>query len=98
MIRRPPRSTLFPYTTLDRHSAARLARYLLHGTIPTLEGPRSERLEDLLYLDLKRQDVEGVRFERRAMINVPGLGKLEAPILAARDNGIEYVIDVTEAL
>jgi hypothetical protein len=88
----------FEHNLLDRHSAARLARYLLNGTIPTLEGLRSERLIDLLYLDLKRQDVEGVTFERRAMINVPGLGTLEAPVLATSDNGTEYVIDVTEAL
>src|SRR3989475_8589469 len=35
MIRRPPRSTLFPYTTLFRslHRAARLAAQLLHGLI-----------------------------------------------------------------
>jgi chorismate mutase len=32
------------------------------------------------------------------MINVPGLGTLEAPVLATSDNGTEYVIDVTEAL
>src|SRR3712207_8358127 len=31
MIRRPPRSTLFPYTTLFRSS---LARYLEHGVSP----------------------------------------------------------------
>lgn len=88
----------FEHHLLDRHSAARLARYLLYGTIPTLDGPRSERLNDLLCLDLQRQNADGVRFERRATINVPGLGSVRAPILAIRDNGIEYVIVVTEPL
>jgi hypothetical protein len=88
----------FEHHLLDRHSAARLVRYLLHGTVPILEGHRFERLCDLLYLDLQRQNADGVRFERRATINVPGLGAVEAPILALRDNGMEFVIDVTEPL
>src|SRR5256885_8501894 len=33
MIRRPPRSTLFPYTTLFRSQMAPRARYLLRGLI-----------------------------------------------------------------
>src|SRR3712207_8503673 len=36
MIRRPPRSTLFPYTTLFR-SEARLARIILHGLTGEVE-------------------------------------------------------------
>jgi hypothetical protein len=88
----------FEHHLLDRHSAGRLVRYILHGTIPTLEELRSDRLCDLLYLDLQRQNVEGVHFERRAAINVPGLGIVHAPIRASRDNGMEYVIDVTEPL
>src|SRR2546430_16972399 len=49
MIRRPPRSTLFPYTTLFRSHSARLPRGLgaLHpgpqGTVaPRHRAPRSE--------------------------------------------------------
>src|SRR2546422_4515376 len=38
MIRRPPRSTLFPYTTLFRSNAAPIAR---------LTGARKPRLRDL---------------------------------------------------
>src|SRR5258707_3747037 len=34
MIRRPPRSTLFPYTTLFRSKAGRLP----HTVLPTFEG------------------------------------------------------------
>src|SRR3989475_6991886 len=39
MIRRPPRSTLFPYTTLFRSHAAR------HRPIPRSESSRSARRE-----------------------------------------------------
>src|SRR5258708_13658411 len=34
MIRRPPRSTLFPYTTLFRSLSNANAKYI-HGTLPT---------------------------------------------------------------
>src|SRR2546429_5380991 len=50
MIRRPPRSTLFPYTTLFRSLQAPrskvsewLARYEAHGVEALLEGYRSGR-------------------------------------------------------
>src|SRR3712207_7342191 len=51
MIRRPPRSTLFPYTTLFRSQPApdplgRLALALCRGTAL----PRLERADDLLQL------------------------------------------------
>src|SRR5256885_4276715 len=39
MIRRPPRSTLFPYTTLFRSSSSENLSFLitsLHGPLPTL--------------------------------------------------------------
>src|SRR5579883_3574629 len=40
MIRRPPRSTLFPYTTLFR--SWRLLKRSHYIQAPTCEGPRSE--------------------------------------------------------
>src|SRR2546426_4226472 len=40
MIRRPPRSTLFPYTTLFRSARARLSpRHLLRGGAAGLHAP-----------------------------------------------------------
>src|SRR2546430_2989243 len=45
MIRRPPRSTLFPYTTLFRSTRVEAARALTHavaGRIDRSEGFRSE--------------------------------------------------------
>src|SRR3712207_8750257 len=40
MIRRPPRSTLFPYTTLFRSSYPASARMFLPGGTPPREGQR----------------------------------------------------------
>src|SRR5258707_7510432 len=42
MIRRPPRSTLFPYTTLFRSSPTRLATSRASRSPSTLGSPRAE--------------------------------------------------------
>src|SRR6266581_4252828 len=42
MIRRPPRSTLFPYTTLFRSAGPKLGRLHLGGQDREEEAPRSE--------------------------------------------------------
>src|SRR3989449_9395633 len=39
MIRRPPRSTLFPYTTLFRSHLVGLDRHPYHGLVSAVEGP-----------------------------------------------------------
>src|SRR2546427_2391278 len=43
MIRRPPRSTLFPYTTLFRSAEARLERPALDGAVRDIARPDPER-------------------------------------------------------
>src|SRR5690349_22786938 len=53
MIRRPPRSTLFPYTTLFRSGDRQVAQLLL-----------GQRLGGQHQLDLGRADAEGQRAER----------------------------------
>src|SRR5256885_10761954 len=52
MIRRPPRSTLFPYTTLFRSSVERRRHSdrLLHGHAQALEGARTQPDHPQLYL------------------------------------------------
>src|SRR3712207_7252187 len=49
MIRRPPRSTLFPYTTLFRSAVEETcgAGYLVEGETATLAGQLVDRLKDL---------------------------------------------------
>src|SRR5260370_34089709 len=53
MIRRPPRSTLFPYTTLFRSIRQRLPRALLDqlARLPRRLHPCAEAAETLLHLD-----------------------------------------------
>src|SRR5258708_27063750 len=46
MIRRPPRSTLFPYTTLFRSLPGRQRRGLLPGQRAPAQLPRAGRQED----------------------------------------------------
>src|SRR3712207_8206129 len=48
MIRRPPRSTLFPYTTLFRSDLAELAADLLHGGLATAVRDVEVRVVQLL--------------------------------------------------
>src|ERR1039457_7440046 len=42
MIRRPPRSTLFPYTTLFGSVGSKAATKAYWGSPPTVSSPRSE--------------------------------------------------------
>src|SRR3712207_7920558 len=46
MIRRPPRSTLFPYTTLFRSGPATLVRYgeIVHAGLTEMRGATAPRL------------------------------------------------------
>src|SRR5437899_5472238 len=46
MIRRPPRSTLFPYTTLFRSGAVTPAKAGVHIPEPVIMGPRFRGDED----------------------------------------------------
>src|SRR2546427_8261211 len=48
MIRRPPRSTLFPYTTLfrSRHASQRGPRSRLHGSSVRTRGGKHPRSEE----------------------------------------------------
>src|SRR3712207_8778784 len=63
MIRRPPRSTLFPYTTLFRSHAE--PRHVLRGIEPEVER---RHVPDDVFLEKRRQRVHVVRLER---LNVP---------------------------
>src|SRR3712207_7591169 len=65
MIRRPPRSTLFPYTTLFRSATGRLAVVPKSFHEPTVEPRLEARLSASLERELEeellgRQDLEGL--------------------------------------
>src|SRR2546430_12909716 len=68
MIRRPPRSTLFPYTTLFRSLYPALQRMLIKGWVTakwgTTAGNRRARYYQLTALGRKQLDAEMSQFER----------------------------------
>jgi len=72
----------FEHDLLDRHLGASLLRYLVLGEPPALDKSRVEHAADRLYEDLRRHGLAGVQFRRNELIDVAGIGTLEAPILA----------------
>lgn len=84
----------FEHAHLDRHVGASLLRYLLYGTLPALAPERLERSGEMLYEDLERSGVEGVRFERNVTVDVAGIGSVLVPILATKDSGARALIGV----
>ena len=83
----------FEHGLLDRHLGASLLRYLVRGEEPTLDRRRIEHAVDRLQADLSRQGLDGLEFLLRETIELPGLGELDAPILARAD-GREMIIGV----
>src|SRR5258708_15665488 len=90
MIRRPPRSTLFPYTTLFRSHLGVAA----NATPVALRGKRNERKQDGIYRALKRgqsifmrRKVERVAEELQHGRFAPEAGK--AKLLATRSRVVE---------
>jgi hypothetical protein len=83
----------FEHDLLDRHLGASLLRYLVRGEEPVLEKVRIERAADRLYADLSRHGLDAVEFARNARVDVPGVGPLEAPIVA-RSGGRELIIGI----
>src|SRR5438876_1298934 len=63
MIRRPPRSTLFPYTTLFRSHAVHFMRTLPTGSVDPNFGRRVRNRRQLNSLQKKRSEE---RFSRNA--------------------------------
>lgn len=82
----------FEHDLLDRHLGASLLRFLIHGTYPTLDSSRLAASTDLLFEDLRRQNLEGVTIERNRVITLSGFGTVTAPIYAKRADGSEFII------
>lgn len=69
---------------LDRHLAASMLRYLLTSEPPRLSAGRYIGSYQLLHADLISQNLEDLELTRDAEIDVPGFGRMTAPILARR--------------
>lgn len=80
---------------LDRHVAAGLLRFLLTGSLPLLDMARIKTSTDVLFEDLTRQRIAEIAFERNALMSLLGLGDLCVPILATRNDGRQFVVDLT---
>src|SRR2546422_8036371 len=99
MIRRPPRSTLFPYTTLFRSEVAVAGRDQAQGHLqllraaqpakpPTLEHVEQLRLQLGSELrDLVEKQRAAVRYLDEAALRFAGVG--EGPLLVAEQLGLE---------
>jgi hypothetical protein len=83
---------------LDRKVGVVLLNYLLSGVAPRWETSRIEASRDLLFNDLKRQSVEGLTILRRARIEIPGIGTIEAPLLIENTGGLRLIVDVSGPL
>ncbi len=83
----------FEHALLDRHVGASLLRYLVLDQEPKLDPRRIEQAVDRLYLDLSRQGIDGVEFLRGERVEVPGIGAVDAPILA-QSNGRRLIVGV----
>lgn len=82
----------FEHDLLDRHLGASLLRFLIHGTYPTMDPGRVAASTELLFEDLRRQNLEGVTIERNRILSLPGFGSITAPIYATRPDGSEFII------
>src|SRR3712207_7447955 len=72
MIRRPPRSTLFPYTTLFRSRSVYQSQLLDRGQTP-------QRWENQVAVGYRVQDLDG-REVRRTAAEALNAGRLQAPV------------------
>ena len=89
----------FEHDLLDRQLGASLLRFLLHGTYPVLDSGRLIASTEMLFGDLRRQDLEGLTIERNRHLASPGLGSVTAPIYVKRiGDGSEFVIGLHSPL
>lgn len=72
----------FEHDLLDRYLGASLLRYLLRDEDPVLDDLRLDLSTQRLFEDLARQRLDDVQLQRDAEIDLPGIGKVVAPILA----------------
>lgn len=87
----------FEHGMLDRKVGAALLRYVLNGTMPTLDALRMDQSIDKLLADLQSRDVDGIEFLKNEPVDIDGLGQITAPILA-RGQGRDRIFYVQSPL
>jgi len=88
----------FEHALLDRHVAADLLEYLITGALPEFDPQRLQKSTSRLYNDLVRQDDRTFGFQPNVPIDIPGLGSIELPILAIREDGKRFAIALSGPL
>src|SRR2546430_17264677 len=80
MIRRPPRSTLFPYTTLFRSTmkVSSVAQQIVVTDVPILEVTKTESSSTLNELTVSSTPVLGRKFEDLLTLT-PGVSIVQGP-------------------
>jgi hypothetical protein len=87
----------FEHGLLDRKVGAALLKYVLDGTMPTLDDARVNQSVDKLLADLQSRDIDGIEFYKNEPVAVDGLGTLTAPILA-RGKGRDRIFYIQSPL
>lgn len=87
----------FEHNLLDRHIAKRLVQYVLTGEVPTIEPERANRLVNVVFEDLRRQNIKSLELHQGDKLQITGFGEVAAPILALTQ-GRKFVIDVSSTL
>lgn len=82
----------FEHQLLDRHVGAELLEYLVSGQLTAFDSERISVSTRLLFGDLGRQGNTEVRYELDATITSPSGERVDAPILATRNDGKLFVI------
>lgn len=88
----------FEHDLLDRYIGAFLLKYLLTGVEPNWDAKGLRKSLDLLANDLRRQKLKGITIARDKPIEVPGFGRVVAPIHISLSDGSERIVDLTGAL
>ena len=87
----------FEHGLLDRKVGAALLRYVLYGTMPTLDDVRMNQSIDKLLADLQGRDIDGIEFLKNEALDIDGLGTITAPILA-RGKGRDRIFYIQSPL
>src|SRR5256885_11806142 len=79
MIRRPPRSTLFPYTTLFRSTARAAAQHLQLDPVDRHPVTRHRRASRLVWASSCHEDAQTRRDARRCRRSEEHTSELQSP-------------------
>lgn len=82
----------FEHDLLDRQVGASLLRFLIYDRYPTMDIFRLTTSTEMLFEDLRRQNLEGLTIERNYSLALPGFGNVTVPIYVKRSDGSEYII------